>query len=84
MKAIAHNTFIDGSLLREAPHVSYVTSKQIVPQLTFGMVMEWQGSGDGDGRRVSILFHRRGSEFSSPSGPAPIFNFGTIAYEWDM
>ncbi|BBI99947.1 hypothetical protein FGKAn22_16400 [Ferrigenium kumadai] len=84
MKGIVHNTFIDGSMLRTAPHVSYVSSKQIVPQLTFGMVLEWQGKGEGEGRRVSILFHRRGSEFRSPAGPAPIFNFGTIAYEWDM
>lgn len=84
MKAIAHNTFIDGSMLREAPHVSYVASKQVVPQFTFGMVLEWQGKEEGEGKRLSILFHRRGPEFRSPAGPAPIFNFGTIAWEWDM
>ncbi|MFZ3019465.1 MAG: lipid A deacylase LpxR family protein [Gallionella sp.] len=84
MKAVAHNTFIDGSLLREAPHDSQVTSKQIVPQLSLGVVLEWAGKGNDEGKRLSILLHRRGSEFRSPAGPAPIFNFGTIAWEWDM
>lgn len=81
MKAVAHNTFIDGSLLREAPHPSQVSSKQLVPQLSVGMVLEW---GEREGKRLSILIHRRGSEFRSPAGPAPIFNFATVAWEWDM
>jgi hypothetical protein len=53
-----------------------------VPQLSVGLVLEWAGKREG--KRLSILIHRRGSEFRSPAGPAPIFNFATVAWEWDM
>lgn len=86
IKAVAHNTFIDGSLLREDPHVSYLSSKSIVPQLTFGGVAEWKYNdhGNQEGARLSVLIHRRGSEFRSPAGPAAIFNFATLNIEWDL
>lgn len=82
MKGVAHNTFIDGSLWRGEPHLSYLSSKRIVPQLTFGGVMEWKH--DNEGTRVSILIHRRGSEFRSPAEPGAIFNFATLGVEWDL
>ncbi len=85
MKAVAHNTFIDGSMLRNDPHASYLSSKWIVPQLTFGGVVEWgNGKKDSEGTRLSLLVHRRGSEFSSPAGPGAIFNFATLNVEWDL
>lgn len=86
MKGVAHNTFIDGSLLRGVPHASYLSSKHIVPQLTSGIVAEWKYNDDGveDGTRLSLLIHRRGSEFRSPAGPAAIFNFATLNVEWDL
>lgn len=86
MKGVAHNAFIDGSLLRGEPHASSLSSKRIVPQLTFGGVVEWKYSDDGrqDGLRLSLLIHRRGSEFRSPNGPGAIFNFATLNVEWDL
>lgn len=86
IKGVIHNTFIDGSLLRGKPHVSYLSSKGIVPQFTFGGVAEWKYNDDGkrDGARLSLLIHRRGSEFRSPAGPAAIFNFATLNVEWDL
>lgn len=86
MKGVAHNTFIDGSLLRKDPHMSYLSSKRIVPQFTSGIVVEWKYKDDGieDGARLSFLIHRRGSEFHSPDGPGAIFNFATLNVEWDL
>lgn len=86
MKGVVHNAFIDGSLLRGQPHVSYLSSKRIVPQLTFGGVAEWKHSDNGkpEGLRLSLLIHRRGSEFRSPAGPGAIFNFATLNVEWDI
>lgn len=86
VKGVAHNTFIDGSLFRGTPHVSYLSSKHIVPQLTFGGVVECEYNDDGikDGARLSFLIHRRGSESRSPAGPGAIFNFATLNVEWDL
>ncbi|MDD5299329.1 MAG: lipid A deacylase LpxR family protein [Gallionella sp.] len=86
IKGVLHNTFIDGSLLRRDPHVSYLSSKQIVPQLTFGGVLGLKYNDDlkKDGARLSLLIHRRGSEFRSPAGSAAIFNFATLNFEWDL
>ena len=86
MKGVAHNTFIDGSLLRRDPYTSYLSSKAIIPQITFGGVLEWEHNDGGrqDGTRLSLLFHRRGSEFRSPAGPGAIFNFATLNVEWDL
>ncbi|WP_435627111.1 lipid A deacylase LpxR family protein [Candidatus Ferrigenium straubiae] len=86
MKGVAHNAFIDGSLLRGEPHASHLSSKRIVPQLTFGGVAEWKynDGGQQDGLRLSLLIHRRGSEFRSPAGPGAIFNFATLNVEWDL
>lgn len=81
MKGVAHNTFIDGSLLRKNPHASYLNSKRIVPQLTGGMVFEKNYNNSNDVARLSILIHRRGSEFRSPAGPGAIFNFATLIFE---
>ncbi len=51
MKGVIHNTFIDGSLFREASHTSHLNSKHLVPQLTFGGVMEWNnGNKNAAGR----------------------------------
>lgn len=86
VKGVAHNTFIDGSLFRGNPHASYLSSKYIVPQLTFGGVLECEYNDGGvkDGARLSVLIHRRGSEFRSPAGPGAIFNFATVNVEWDL
>lgn len=86
VKGVVHNTFIDGSLLREDPYASYLSSKHIVPQLTFGGVLELKHDDkeNPEGARLSLLIHRRGSEFGSPAGPGAIFNFATLNVEWDL
>jgi lipid A 3-O-deacylase len=78
-KAVAHNTFIDGSLFRRDPHGSSVDRKPLVVQGTLGIVKEFEKSIV---RRLAILFHRRTAEFHMPTGSASIQTFGTVFVEF--
>jgi len=79
-KLVAHNTFIDGSLVQNAPYDSLVRSKMGVVQGSAGAVYEF-GGGEGKGWRLSFLLHRRSPEFNVPGSTSPTQTFGTIAVE---
>jgi hypothetical protein len=79
-KLVAHNTFIDGSLVQNAPYDSLVRSKMGVVQGSAGAVWEFGGS-EGKGWRLSFLLHRRSPEFNVPGSTSPTQTFGTIAIE---
>ncbi len=80
-KLVAHNTFIDGSILRNAPYDSSVHSKPGVLQGSIGGVYEF-ATGPAREWRVSFLLHRRTPEFNVPAGPAaPTQTYGTLAIE---
>mgnify|MGYP003384551099 CR=1 FL=1 len=80
-KASLHNTFIDGSLLRQAPHASNVRSKHLVLQATVGLVIESKSLAV---HRFAFLFNRRSAEFNTPPGAASLQNFGTMLLEVDF
>ncbi len=81
VRAQAHNTFVDGSILRRDPHVSYVHSKAIIVQATVGVVLEAKSWST---HRFAFLFHRRTSEFNTPPGAARMQSFGTMMMEVDF
>jgi lipid A 3-O-deacylase len=81
VRAQAHNTFVDGSVLRRDPHVSYVHSKAIIVQATVGVVLEAKSWST---HRFAFLFHRRSSEFNTPPGAARMQSFGTMMMEVDF
>lgn len=80
-RAYAHNTFLDGSLVRRDPHPSQVRSKPLVLQATLGLVLECESCAL---HRFAFLFNRRSAEFNTPPGAASYQNFGTMMLEVDF
>lgn len=78
LKAVAHNTFIDGSLFRAAPYASQMRSKNLVAQSTVGVVAEL---ADFPIKRLSFLINRRSPEFTAPGASARIQTFATLLAE---
>ena len=79
LKAVAHNTFVDGSLFRAAPYASQMRSKPLVVQSTMGVVAELV---DFPIKRISFLINRRSSEFTAPGFSAQAQTFATMLLEW--
>lgn len=79
LKAVAHNTFVDGSLFRAAPYASQLRSKPLVAQSTVGVVAELV---DFPIKRISFLINRRSPEFTAPGFSAQIQTFATVLAEF--
>lgn len=77
-KRVFHNTFIDGSLFRRAPHDSLIERRPVIVQATVGAVLELEAFPV---RRIAFLLHRRSAEFNVPSGIAPVQTFATVQLE---
>jgi len=78
LKAVAHNTFVDGSLFRAAPYASQMRSKPLVAQSTVGVVAELV---DFPIKRISFLINRRSAEFTVPGLSAQVQTFATMLLE---
>ena len=78
LKAVAHNTFVDGSLFRAAPYASQMRSKPLVAQSTVGVVAELV---DFPIKRISFLINRRSPEFTAPGLSAQSQTFATMLLE---
>ena len=78
LKAVAHNTFVDGSLFRAAPYASQMRSTPLVAQSTVGVVAEL---ADFPVKRISFLINRRSPEFTAPGFSAQIQTFATMLLE---
>ncbi len=79
LKAVAHNTFVDGSLFRGSPHASETRSKLLVAQTTVGAVLEL---AELPIKRISFLLNRRSPEFTAPSRSGSIQTFATLLAEF--